>query len=193
MNHRPDLELKCYVLQNSPLRLVRVSQISSNSKNTSPSHLSVQDVKSERTISLDLILRTIPELTLEILHGTPDDQLLFFWAESTRFLVSNLQRTRLFFDNNESHIRCYRRITNLEGCPVGETAACDETSVDEEDERGVCEFLFIADIKPPKKSHLKFVLQIKRRGGIAYRVNTAEIPANAWNKSKLTRILIAFG
>lgn len=177
--------------------MVRVSRLFMDSPSTHPLKLPLQFPKSELAVSLDDVYKNVPELTLERLHDMPDDQLLFFWAESAHFLVSGPIKIIAWFPTNKSlekrYTKYYRNITDLDGNPVGKTATCDEISDDEEGEAGVCEFILIASNRPPEYTHQKVTMQIKRQGGIAYRVNIADIQADAWSKAKATRTLIPFG
>jgi hypothetical protein len=72
------------------------------------------------------------------------------------------------------------------GALLGRQLLVAEFPDDEEDESGVCEFILIANNRPPAYAHQKVTMQIKRRGGIAYRVNIADIQADAWSRAELT-------
>ncbi len=177
--------------------MVRVSRLSMDGPNTRPWQLPVHLTKSPLTVALDDVPNNVPELTLERLHDMPDDQLLFFWTESARFLVSGLTETTPWFSTNKRHrktyTKYYRNITDCNGNHIGKTATCDGIPDDEEIKSGVCEFILIANNRPPAYAHQKVAMQIKRRGGIAYRVNIADIQADAWSRAELTWSLIALG
>ncbi|TEY52884.1 hypothetical protein BOTCAL_0254g00080 [Botryotinia calthae] len=86
-----DPEITCYVLRNSPLRLVRVPRISSDVPGGQIRFHPLQSQQSSpNAISLEDIPEHFPELGIEKLDDTPDDQLIFFWAEVAQFEVSEI-------------------------------------------------------------------------------------------------------
>ncbi|KAM5352928.1 hypothetical protein ACJ41O_005650 [Fusarium nematophilum] len=149
-----DPQILCYIFRNSPPRLVRVSRLSADSSNArqqpaiaisnSPLAVTLQDVRDH-----------CPGLSSERLVDTPDDQLLFFWAQSGVFLVSKpveevpplLIGDPLLEDKYKRH---YRKMTDADGNVVGRTTACEAVSDDEVNESGECEFILIANNTPPQ-------------------------------------------
>ncbi|KAG7294680.1 hypothetical protein NEMBOFW57_004758 [Staphylotrichum longicolle] len=125
----------------------------------------------------------------------------FLWGiPATRFELGLLDppvdMTPLFAAKTaleDAHLKHQRTITDADGNVVGQTAGCTAVSEDEGRESGECEFVLIASNSPPKHDKQKFVMQIRRRGGIAYRVNVADIRADAWDAANPVRTLVALG
>lgn len=198
VGNRLELEILCYALRNSPLRMVPVSRLSMDRPNGRALQSPLQLLKSPLAVSLDDVPNQVPELRLERLQDMADDQLLFFWAESARFVVSGPTKkwTRRVSESKTSeriYTRYHRIISDCGGNQIGHTVDCNGISDDEEAESGVCEFILLANHRPPTDRHQRVTMQIKRRDGIAYRVNIADIQPDAWSGAELTRTLIALG
>lgn len=206
-----DPEIICYVLRNSPLRLVRVPRISSDVPGGQTRFHPLQSQQSSpNAISLKDIPKHYPDLGIDKLNDTPDDQLIFFWAEVAQFEVSEIMTMKY-----ESSINTpweprytYRRryIRDINGNVVAQTAYCDfeeentredGISCTEEPEGGggTYEFILIANNNPPDPGSKpsKIVLQVEKKNGIMYRVNNAEIPEEVWKRSEARRMLVALG
>jgi len=153
--------------------------------------------KSPLAVTIEDIQEHYPDMTRDILADTPDDQLLFFWTNVARFTVSepvdmtppSAVKTPL----EDPQEKYQRRILDGNGNVVGLTAVCKLVSDDEESESGECEFLLLATNEPPENEKQKIVMQIRRRGGIAYRVNIADVRADAWEAANAVRTLVALG
>ncbi len=85
----------------------------------------------------------------------------------------------------DSQPKFHRRILDGKGNVVGQTAVCKPVSDDEDSESGECEFLLLATNEPPENEKHKIAMQIRRRGRIAYRVNIADIRADAWDAANV--------
>ncbi|EAA31133.1 hypothetical protein NCU04734 [Neurospora crassa OR74A] len=193
------LEIRPYVLRNTPVRLVEIYDIpEDNMSRTMPFSTNGGESASPlpthsypnafEPLTLDTIYKTLsPDITPKRLSRTPDDQLLFFWCE----------RTYLYL-----------------GKPSGDE---DTISVHDEEEwerpkyswksdRMKVEFIAIASDACPwfalssnpsqrEKQGIEFFLfLIKRRQGIAYRVATIGfVSIEKWLKFKRERILVALG
>jgi hypothetical protein len=194
---RLDPEILCYVLRQSPLRLVRVARLLADTAGARPWQPAPAPLTSTLAATLDDVEKHCPGLAGARLADTPDDQLLFFWADSARFVVSEpvtMARpvTAINSIRGEDH-RHYRRIADASGQIVGRTAACAAVSDDEAVESGECEFILIASNAPPEHEKQKLAMQVKRRDGIAYRANVADIQADAWDAADVVRTLVALG
>lgn len=210
-----DPEIVCYVLRNSPLRLVRVPRISldvpgaqtrlrfypPNAQQMSPNAISLEDIP-----------KHYPELSIDRLNDTPDDQLIFFWAEVAQFEVSELIKHTAGAVVNavrkDRYTHYYRNIMDMNGNAVAQTACCyvgEEEEVTqeygtvntEEPETGdgIFEFILIANNSPPdpESKPSKVVLQVLRKRSVMHRVNNAEIPEEVWNRTEVRRMLVALG
>jgi hypothetical protein len=150
--------------------------------------------QSPLVVTLEHVRQHYPDIDLV---NTPDDQLLFCWTDLARFVVSQpVDATPAFATNTpleDTYQKYHRIITDMDRNIVGETAPCMPVSEDEASESGECEFILLASNSPPESERKKLVIQIKRRGGIAYRVNIAEIRADAWEAANAVRMLVALG
>jgi hypothetical protein len=196
--NRLDPVILCYVLRQSPLRLVRVSRLSMDTPNPAPWQLASALFKSPLAVTLGDIEQNCSGLTQEYLTDIPDDQLVFFWTDIARFTVSTPTTMVLAVAANttleDRYTYHYRTITDRNGNTVGRTAACEAGSNDETNEGGECEFILVASNTPPEHERQKLVMQIKRRDdGVAYRVNIADVSAGAWERAGAVRALVALG
>ncbi|TGO12283.1 hypothetical protein BTUL_0091g00280 [Botrytis tulipae] len=206
-----DPEIICYVLRNSPLRLVRVPRISSDVPGGQTRFHPLQSQQSSpNAVSLKDIPKHYPDLGIDKLDDTPDDQLIFFWAEVAQFEVSDIMTMKYESSINTPWEPRYtykrRDIMDTNGNVVAQTAYCDfeegntredGTSCIEEPEGGggTYEFILIANNSPPDPGSKpsKIVLQVERKNGVMYRVNNAEIPEEVWKRSEARRMLVALG
>ncbi|KAK6607822.1 Mus7/MMS22 family protein (ATPase) [Botrytis cinerea] len=205
-----DPEIICYVLRNSPLRLVRVPRISSD---VPGGHIHFHPLQSQQSspnaISLEDIPKHFPELGIKKLDDTPDDQLIFFWAEVAQFEVSEILTVKHEIPKNTPweprYTHKHRDIKDMNGNVVAQTAYCyfeettweDETSCRAEPDAGsgTFDFVLIANSNPPdpESQPSKIVLQVERKNGVMYRVNNAEIPEEVWKRSDAKRMMVALG
>ncbi|KAF5872891.1 putative mitochondrial aaa atpase protein [Botrytis fragariae] len=159
-----DPEIICYVLRNSPLRLVRVLRISSDVPGEQTRFHPLQSQQSSpNAISLEDIPKHYPDLGVDKLDDTPDDQLIFFWAEVAQFEVSEIMTMAFESSKNTPWEPRYtykqRDIRDTNGNVVAQTAYCDfeenarenGTSCIEEPEAGggTYDFVLIANNNPP--------------------------------------------
>jgi hypothetical protein len=185
------------VLQNSPLRLVRVSRVASDNAQNAQVHLVTRNPlpDSPLVITLDKNYHECPELTQGRLSNTADDQLLFFWAETAFFTISGpVSRTISQSNSRDVEIQHFE-VLDLDENVIGLTYPCDATIKARfgkiKEER--VEFIAIANNRPVLHQHQKIALQVERRTGIAYRINMADISEDAWNRSSPKHVLVALG
>lgn len=84
-------ETVIYVLRNSPLRVVRVSRITSeNTETPTPSMPAALQARppNPNIVTLEAIISEHPLLTEDVLRKTPDNQLIVFWSEIAVFYVT---------------------------------------------------------------------------------------------------------
>lgn len=179
--------------------MVRVSRISIDSPNANARPWQNPTVlfKSPLTVTLEDVQQHCTGIPWDDLANTPDDQLLFFWTELARFTVSEVINITppyaVSTPLEDTYKKHSRKITDVDGNVVGQTATCQAVSDDEESEGGECEFILLASNTPPEHEKHNLVMQIKRRGGIAYRVNIADIRVDAWDAADTVRTLVALG
>lgn len=186
-------ETMCYVLRNTPLRLIPVSRLATDRPGR-PNPFQKIKSKSPLAISLGDILVYCPELPLSRLADTPDDQLIFFWSECAKFTLSDFKRQDM--DARDTYLSgsndyYYRDVLDTKDRVVGRISGSGEN-----DGIGMThenEFVMIATRAPSGFIAKKIALQIKRRDGIAYRVNIAEIDEVAWKAEKPQWTLNAIG
>lgn len=68
--------VSAYVLRNNPLRLLRVNDIKADNEGARPRASSA--LQEASMVTLQQIRDRIPNLTIDKLSDTPDDQLIFF-------------------------------------------------------------------------------------------------------------------
>lgn len=151
-------------------------------------------------VSLRHIEQNYSHLTAEKLADIPDDQLVFFWAESARLMVADPEEgknwsrgwNQFLIDKYANYIQ---KISDYDGNQVGETGRCKETVDAGASKGGEYEFIVIAVRKaPPDYEETRIALQIGRRAdGIAYRINIAEISQAGWEQANVTFGLVALG
>jgi|ERR1700722_7867750 hypothetical protein len=191
----------CYVLRNTPLRLVRTSRVASDFQGSRNFRGSLQTPsRSPIAVSLADIEAYDSTWTRERLGSTPDDQLLFFWTEAACLKVAGpfqetiTQRVSRSRGGSDSYKRRWFEIQDNAGNPIGSTAPClADSQGDSGSVSGTSEFILIASNRPPESVPEKIVLQIERRDGVAYRVNIATIQETKWTEAAPKRALIALG
>ncbi|APA11729.1 hypothetical protein sscle_08g064990 [Sclerotinia sclerotiorum 1980 UF-70] len=198
-------EIVCYVLRNSPLRLLRVPGISSDVPGAQTTiHPSQAQRMSPNFIELQDIPTHCPELNIDKLNDTPDDQLIFFRTEVAQFQVSSeLITTKHEALRNtpwEPEYTFYiRNISDMNGNVVAQMICNQEDEIlgqkEPESHGGIFDFILLANNEPPdpESKPSKIVLQVKREDGIMYRVNNAEIPEEVWERMNARKILVALG
>lgn len=186
-------ETMCYVLRNTPPRLVPVSRLATDRPGRPNAFPNIKS-KSPLAVSIDDIVAHCPELTPSRLAVTPDDQLIFFWGECAKFTLSDFKRDDMdargtyLAGSNDYY---YRNVLDTKERVVGRISGLGES-----DGTGMThehEFVMIATRAPRGFIAKKIALQIKRWDGIAYRVHIAEIDEIAWKAVKPQWRLNALG
>lgn len=187
-------QVLCYILRNSPLRLVKVSRVAADNPRHVQVNFMIQNTKptTPLAITLDAIYSNCPGLTPDRMSDTPDDELLFFWTEISRFTLSGPVKRTLRTSQRDHEIGQFE-VLDAEGNVVGLTGACRTTVVEARGVKKDVEFVVIANNRPIQYPPQKIVLQVEQRDGVAYRVNIAEIREESWNSSIPNRVLIALG
>lgn len=142
----------------------------------------------EEAIQLVDIQNSIPSLTEAILLDIPGNHILFFWAESATFTVErNLER--------KLHVPGYScKIIDSKHEIVGKTAPMLSEHYDENGcDTGEWEFIAISRRKLLDFEAVITAIQVRRKHGIAYRMNIGEIPESAWKDSDPVRLLLGLG
>ncbi|KAF7870343.1 hypothetical protein EAF04_004089 [Stromatinia cepivora] len=205
-------EIVCYVLRNSPLRLVRVPRLSLDVPGAQTHfHQSQAQQMSPNFIALQDIPKHCPELIIDRLNDTPDDQLIVFWTEVVQFEVSSeliMTKYERFKNTPREPEYTYhvRNISDMNGNVVAQMVCYYEgnenSQEDQSPERkepeaggGIFDFILLANNDPPdpESKPSKIVLQVERKDGIMYRVNNAEIPEEVWSRMEVRRMLVALG
>jgi len=78
-------EILCFILRNSPLRVVKVLQVMSDEAEIPTPKLPPGISYSPLAVTLQTVLAEHPHLTRERLQQTPDNQFLCFWTETAPF------------------------------------------------------------------------------------------------------------
>lgn len=143
-----------------------------------------------------MIESQLPHLTPEALRGYPDEYLLFFWADTTRFLVQPPDPAT--FKDHESvsdnvHA-CKPTIHNAIGALVG--SACRMKGEHWAGDFHARWFDFVAIARRavaelPEFPATILALQIEWRGSVARRVNLAEIGEEEWLAARPSTVLVA--
>ncbi|KAL3296346.1 HET-domain-containing protein [Colletotrichum asianum] len=189
-----DPVISCYILRREPLRLVQVRLLFLDNPQNPPV------ARGSSAVSLDVVKDHYPALTTEILDKTPEDQILFFWADSARFRVTEPIKSDLWqpgwnpLERNQ-HAYYVQHIIDSDGKKVGETGRCKENFAAGASKSGGYEFVVIAEnTAPPDFEKKRVALQVARRpDGVAYRINIAEISQVGWENATVTHGLIALG
>ncbi|KAH8588238.1 heterokaryon incompatibility protein-domain-containing protein [Bisporella sp. PMI_857] len=192
-------EIVCYVLRNSPLRVVRISRtISDETEAPMPPIPSIpRHLQNPNIVTLESILSECPLLTEDILRKTPDNQFIAFWSEIAVFHVTGpvLAENTTWHDAEFSYFEV-RNTSDPKGPIVGKTDWC--TRGDGND--AICQagegkfaFILLATNAAPGSAPEKVVLQVFRRGGVAYRICVARIQENQWMKARPKRQLVILG
>ncbi|EGZ68528.1 HET-domain-containing protein [Neurospora tetrasperma FGSC 2509] len=211
------LEIRPYVLRNTPVRLVEIYDIpednmsrampSSTNGGESASPLPTHSYPNAfESLTLDTIYRTLsPDITPKRLSRTPDDQLLFFWCE----------RTFLYFEKpsgDEDNIGVHDEegkhlFFHIQRWVLGHLdQEWERPKYSWQSDRMKVEFIAITSYtcewlelssNPSQREEQGtefFLFLIKRRQGIAYRVAMIErVPMRKWLKCERERILVALG
>lgn len=151
-------------------------------------------------VFLDVVKDHYPALTTEVLDKTPEDQIVFFWADSVRFRVTEPVKSDLWqpgwnpLERNQ-HAYYVQHIIDSDGKKVGETGRCKESFAVGASKSEEYEFVVIAEnTAPPEFEKKRVALQVARRSdGVAYRINIAEISQVGWENATVTHGLIALG
>lgn len=151
------------------------------------------------TVTIDMVLhsREGPQLTKARLLNTPDDQVIFFWAEVAQFTLSGpVEEENTTF--SKDHHWFYYEIHDESGQVVGKTDYCSPEDADDETikwarKQSTFDFVHIGTNAAPHAAVQKVVLQVFWEDGIAYRISGGDILEDAWSKSKPQRRLIAMG
>ncbi|KAF3805923.1 hypothetical protein GCG54_00013597 [Colletotrichum gloeosporioides] len=151
-------------------------------------------------VSLNVVKDHYPALTTEELDKTPEDQILFFWADSARFRVTEPIKSDVWqpgwnpLEKNQ-HAYYVQHIIDSDGSVVGETGRCNESFATGASKTGEYEFIVIAEnTAPPDFEKKRVALQVARGpDGVAYRINIAEISQIGWENARVTHELIALG
>ena len=185
-----DPQIICYVLRNSPLRVVRASRIASDNPDSGRSLGLPKVIRSSSpfAVTLNTITSNCPALTHDRLLDTPDDQLLIFWSETSTFTISGPVERVLPSYAGQHRTQHFEVLDSL-GNAVGNTAPLHLAKAGQR----LVEFVLLANNRPVEHPPQKIVLQIERRKGIACRVNIAEIEEGAWERSTPSRKLIVLG
>ncbi|KAH8889258.1 HET-domain-containing protein, partial [Thozetella sp. PMI_491] len=192
-------EIMCYVLRNTPLRLVRISRLTMDvpgDRRALPfaNRLAVPAMQSPLAVYLDDITLHFPELPIDRLKGIPDDQIIFFWTEVATFTVSaTIQRelwTKDRHPNNRTEYQILQReVLEGSGKVIGQISPCESTGTNDSEQSA--EFALLATSALAGSQGKVLALQIETKEGVAYRVNIAEIEEQAWRNADTQRRLIA--
>ncbi|KHE83312.1 HET-domain-containing protein [Neurospora crassa] len=211
------LEIRPYVLRNTPVRLVEIYDIpEDNMSRTMPFSTNGGESASPlpthsypnafEPLTLDTIYKTLsPDITPKRLSRTPDDQLLFFWCERTYLYLgkpSGDEDTISVHDEEGKY-----QFFHIQRWVLGHLdEEWERPKYSWKSDRMKVEFIAIASDACPwfalssnpsqrEKQGIEFFLfLIKRRQGIAYRVATIGfVSIEKWLKFKRERILVALG
>ncbi|KAE9367229.1 HET-domain-containing protein [Stipitochalara longipes BDJ] len=187
-------EILCFILRNSPLRVVKVIQVTGDETEIPTPKLPPGISHSPLAVTLETVLAEHPHFTRERLQQTPDNQLLCFWTETACFSTYGpIEEVNDTWP--ESKFFRYE-IRNSESQTIGRTDLCvpdnpeDMTCILGE---GVLEFVLIA--RNATQAHVaeELVLMVVRRDGIANRVTTANILEEAWIAANTKKELLVLG
>jgi len=161
-------EILCFILRNSPLRVVKVLQVTSDETEIPTPKLPPGISCSPLAVTLETVLAEHPHFTRERLQQTPDNQFLCFWTEIAPF--STYGPIKEVNDTwPESKFFRYE-IRDPEGQTVGQTDLCmpdkleDMTCILGE---GVFDFVLTARNATQVLAAEKLVLMVVRRDGLA--------------------------
>ncbi|KAK3354707.1 heterokaryon incompatibility protein-domain-containing protein [Neurospora tetraspora] len=186
-NTRPeDIEtpIVAYVLKNTPLELVRTSTLTPEADTHAPTSHKQNDDPDASLVTLDMIVTELPDLTFDRLSLIPDDQILFFWAETAHFFLSPLSKSNHSSDRGRPIYDEKGEYCGDVGPLPGAVGAVDDDA-DEEDDFGR-DSSSARDAKGTSTStsnnnqraefialrrftYICLVLQVERREGIVYR------------------------
>ncbi|KAJ8067231.1 hypothetical protein OCU04_004595 [Sclerotinia nivalis] len=205
-------EIVCYVLRNSPLRLVRVPILSLDVPGAQTHiHPSQAQQMSPNFIALQDIPKHCPELSIDKLKDTPDDQLIFFRTEVAQFEVSSelIMTKREGLKNTPwepEYTFHVRNISDMNGNVAAQMVCYYDGKENSQEDKisnregseaggGIFDFILLANNDPPdpESKPSKIVLQVERKDGIMYRVNNAEIPEEVWSRMNARKMLVTLG
>ncbi len=200
-------DIVCYVLRNSPLRVVKVSRATSDTAELpTPRMPGNWRPQSPNIVTLESILSECPLLTQEVLQQKSDNQLVAFWSEVAIFCVVGpvLVENKTWYDAEFYHFEINSTVDGLERKtgldkkpdPDGKTDWC--TPSDKNDAickagQGEFEFVLLATNATPGNAPEKVVLQVFFENGIAYRICAASIKEDKWVEAKPKRQLVVLG
>lgn len=157
-------------------------------------HVVIERVDHQHTISdreviqIDNVQNSIPGLTEAILLDIPDNHLLFFWAESAKFIVERELERKLHVPGESC------RISDSDFKSVGQTGPMLSEHYDENGcDKGEWEFIAISRRQLLHFEAVITAIQIYRQNGIAYRMNIGEISESAWKDAGPVCLLLALG
>jgi hypothetical protein len=192
----------CYIHRNSPLRLLRVGRIfaDSGTSNEVPTDSSDDKLRAllehavqghqPMQITFPAIESFYPHLAREALGDIPDDQLLFFWTGYTTFALE--LDTEFGFGVNLGWSRS--RILDLSEKTIGSTSWWGkEQMANNRHTTGKHVFIQIGSRKVLDCIPQVIALQVEKRSGIYYRINTAEIEQTAWEEIRPRWEIITLG
>ena len=157
-----------------------------------PAFLTQALLQSPYAVTLENIGSNLRGLDSARLSECPDDQLLFFWSESSSFRLSVPIDKQMRLDQGQHSVQ-YFDIIDRYDTVVGRTEAWPSETQDSLFTGQEFEFVLLADNRPKNYEAKKIVIQIQRQEDmdIAERANIAEIEEGAWHASNPMRKLIA--
>lgn len=194
--------ISCYVLRNSPLRVVEVASIKNDNTETDEASAPL----------LESIFSEYPQLTRDELAKIPENQLIVFWSDVAVFQVAGPTQEKNetwhdaeFFYFDIHSIQETRERDRDGGKAQVTTTSCGKTDWcspgDENDAicragQGQFEFVLLATNNAPGSKPQKIALQISRKASmewVANRICIASISEEAWYKAQPTRRLVILG
>lgn len=186
-------EIVCFVVRNKPLRVARVSRITSDSTEMPVPPIALAGGQDNpQIVTLNSIISEYPDLTEARLRRTPDNQLLAFWSEAAFFnTVGPVKSDNVFYtDHNFFNFHIYATSDGGDrGARCGQTELCSPRDDDDpicQAGEGRFEFVLLATCEvlendpaeassskdnrmktdlPPIRRSEKIVMQISRNGG----------------------------
>lgn len=201
-------EIVCYVLRNSPLRVVKVSRTISDIRElTMPStQPGVGHLRSPNTVTVESILTELPVWTTESLAKVPDNQLIVFWSEIAVFYLKGpvIEKNTIWYNVQFRTFEIYKRDSVLFQVgdtstkisePSGKTEYCNPDNKSDplcQAGEGEFEFVLLATSRAPGHPPEKVALQVYRdqNSGIAHRISIARIKEEQWIKAGPRRTLV---
>lgn len=193
-------DIVCFVLRNSPLRIVRVSRVISDSEElVMPRWAQSMPAQGPSIVTLDMVQYSPegPHLTQDRLLSIPDDQIILFWTEVAHFILSGpVEEENTTY--SEKHHWHYFEIRDQWGKVVGKTDYCDPGDANDDLVRWTgtqdsFDFVQIGTNAAPQAAVEKVVLLVFWEHDIAYRISVGDIQEDAWKRSNPRRRLVAMG